>query len=293
MIDDVLDVMPGRFVRVSRLDDAVSAGVKIGSVLKVLANNEHSPDFQFDLKGVECLYVRANPAEFDLMEVNYDGWVVVDSGGFRLPKNFTCLGGRAPFTGKVNGDGVDLLWSQRDGHSDTNSTFHKMSAFIELLKDGALTDVTPLIIGKYKHEDHKVEADSQAKKELTSSLGVYRPELEDRKVGKVRVELVDFGFPNALWQVAQVMTWAQEAKGYKDHDWKNLPDAKNAFPAAASRHRMKHIMAVVGGQVLNEDGVTGEGYTDEESKYFHKAHEAFNILCELELMATGLITTKK
>lgn len=125
------------------------------------------------------------------------------------------------------------------------------------------------------------------------TLGVFRPVLEDRKIGKVRIELVDFGFPNALWEVAKVMTWAGVTKGYKDHDWQNLPGAKDAFPAAASRHRMKHIMASAAGLPLNEDGLTDEGYTDEESKFFHKAHEAFNILCELEMMMTGKITTKK
>lgn len=110
--------------------------------------------------------------------------------------------------------------------------------------------------------------------ERSKELGVYRPALEDRKVGKVRVELVDKGFPNALWEIAKLMTWAQEAKGYKDHDWKNLPDAKNSLPAAASRHRQQHNK--------------GELY-DEESKLHHKVSEAFGVLAELELMLTGVI----
>jgi hypothetical protein len=105
-------------------------------------------------------------------------------------------------------------------------------------------------------------------------LGVYRPNLEDRKVGKVRVELVDKGFPNALWELAKLMTWAQEAKGYKDHDWKNLPDARNSLPAAASRHRQQHNK--------------GEFY-DDESKLYHKVSEAFGVLAELELILTGKI----
>jgi hypothetical protein len=119
-------------------------------------------------------------------------------------------------------------------------------------------------------------AQSKADSELStrfgnSSLGVYRPNLEDRKVGKVRVELVDHGFPNALWELAKLMTWAQEAKGYKDHDWKNLPNAKASLRAAASRHRQKDIL----GELM-----------DDESGLYHKVSEAFGVLAELELMLT-------
>lgn len=109
-------------------------------------------------------------------------------------------------------------------------------------------------------------------------LGTFRPVLETRKVGKVRVELVDDGFPLALREVAKVMTWAQTAKGYKDHDWQNLPDAQVQLAAAASRHRTDQIMMhVVQGKPLLE-------CTDPESKLVHKAHEAFGVLAQLELM---------
>ena len=107
---------------------------------------------------------------------------------------------------------------------------------------------------------------------------MYRPELDKRKVGKVRVELVDDGFPLALREVAKVMTWAQTAKGYKDHDWQNLPDAQVQLAAAASRHRTDQITQhVVYGVPLLE-------CTDPESKLVHKAHEAFGVLAQLELM---------
>ncbi|WYN05018.1 hypothetical protein ISREJYDI_CDS0052 [Pseudomonas phage UNO-G1W1] len=112
-------------------------------------------------------------------------------------------------------------------------------------------------------------------------LGVYRPELETRKVGKVRVELVDHGFPLALREVAKVMTWAQDAKGYKDHDWQNLPNAEVALEAAASRHRTDHInQRVVEGYLI-------ERCVDHESGLLHKAHEAFGVLAQLELMLRG------
>lgn len=116
---------------------------------------------------------------------------------------------------------------------------------------------------------------------VPEDLGVFRPELTDRKVGKVRVELVDDGFPLALREIAKVMTWAQTAKGYKDHDWQNLPNAEQALAAAASRHRTDHIkQRIVDGENITE-------CVDGESKLLHKAHEAFGVLAQLELMLRG------
>ncbi|QHZ60083.1 hypothetical protein PJKIFABJ_00147 [Pseudomonas phage PE09] len=114
-----------------------------------------------------------------------------------------------------------------------------------------------------------------------AKLGVFRPQLETRKIGKVRVELVDEGFPLALREVANVMTWAQTAKGYKDHDWQNLPNAEVALAAAASRHRTDHIkQRVVDRLDINQ-------CVDVESNLLHKAHEAFGVLAQLELMLRG------
>lgn len=114
-----------------------------------------------------------------------------------------------------------------------------------------------------------------------AGLGVYRPNLDDRKVGKVRVELVDDGFPLALREIAKVMTWAQAAKGYKDHDWQNLPNAEVALAAAASRHRTDHIKQRM------VDGLFIKQCVDGESELLHKAHEAFGVLAQLELMLRG------
>lgn len=114
-------------------------------------------------------------------------------------------------------------------------------------------------------------------------LGVYRPNLEDRKVGKVRVELVDDGFPLALREIAKVMTWAQTAKGYKDHDWLNLPNPEQALSAAASRHRTD---AIIQRQVGKSTAIE---CTDHESNILHKAHEAFGVLAQLELILRGVI----
>lgn len=114
-------------------------------------------------------------------------------------------------------------------------------------------------------------------------LGVYRPNLEDRKVGKVRVELVDDGFPLALREIAKVMTWAQTAKGYKDHDWMNLPNPEQALSGAASRHRTDAIIQ------RYVDKAEAMQCTDHESKLLHKAHEAFGVLAQLELILRGVI----
>lgn len=111
---------------------------------------------------------------------------------------------------------------------------------------------------------------------------IARPVLEERKVGKIAIELFDEGFPNAVMAVGEVMTWAAEHKGYKPHDWKNLPNPDTAFLAAGSRHRNKrHIQRAA--------GVGHIDCTDEESNLLHLAHEAFNVLAQLELVITNRI----
>lgn len=113
-------------------------------------------------------------------------------------------------------------------------------------------------------------------------LGVYRPNLQDRKVGKVGMHFVVDGFPNALREIAKVMDWAADVKGYKLHDWKNLPKADIALPSAAYRHSNDN-------SVQKAQGLSALDRTDHESKLLHKAHEAFNTLAELELIITGVI----
>lgn len=115
-----------------------------------------------------------------------------------------------------------------------------------------------------------------------SQSSIARPILEERKVGKVQMDLFDSGFPNAVMEVAKVMTWAAENKGYKPHDWKSLPNAETEFSAAASRHRVK-------GFIQKAEGIAAIDRTDEESDIVHLAHAAFNILAELELVLTGKI----
>ena len=123
---------------------------------------------------------------------------------------------------------------------------------------------------------------STTKSEEVTVETIARPVLEERKVGKVQMDLFDSGFPNAITEVAKVMTWAAENKGYKPHDWKGLPNAETEFSAAASRHRVK-------GFIQKAQGIAAIDRTDEESNIVHLAHTAFNILAELELVLTGKI----
>lgn len=113
-----------------------------------------------------------------------------------------------------------------------------------------------------------------------ATTSIARPVLEERKIGKIAIELFDHGFPNAIMAVGEVMTWAAEHKGYKPHDWKNLPNSEIAFDAAGSRHRIKRHIQRGGGVDLID-------CTDEESDLLHLAHEAFNVLAQLELVITN------
>jgi len=128
--------------------------------------------------------------------------------------------------------------------------------------------------------ENELELLNSCKGELQDSI--ERPILEERKVGKVQMQLFDEGFPNAVLEVAKVMTWAAENKGYKPNDWKNLPNADTEFSAAASRHKLKALI-----QKVND--VSPLERTDEESNIVHLAHVAFNVLAELELVLTGKI----
>lgn len=118
--------------------------------------------------------------------------------------------------------------------------------------------------------------------EPRETQGIARPVLEERKVGKIQIELFDHGFPNAIMAVGEVMTWAAENKGYKPHDWKNLPNAETAFDAAGSRHRIKR-------HIQSGAGFSAATCVDDESYLLHLAHEAFNVLAQLELVITGKI----
>lgn len=100
----------------------------------------------------------------------------------------------------------------------------------------------------------------------------FNPSLETRKNDKNQMELVDTGFPNALLMLGEVMTWAAKNKGYQPNDWKDIPNPQMSLLGAASRHRNKRLK--------------GEE-SDDESGLPHLAHEAFNVMAQLELLIMG------
>jgi len=108
-------------------------------------------------------------------------------------------------------------------------------------------------------------------KEEVTKGGFHSP-LESRKNDKNQMELVDTGFPNALMVLGEVMTWAAKNKGYLPNDWKDIPNPSMNLLGAASRHRNKRLK--------------GEEF-DDESGLPHLAHEAFNVLAQLELLMMG------
>lgn len=115
---------------------------------------------------------------------------------------------------------------------------------------------------------------------ITDSIA--RPVLAERKVGKVPMHMVVDGFPSALREVAKVMDWAAKVKGYKLHDWRNLPDADVEFPSAGYRHMFDN-------SEMKAQGLPALERVDHESHLVHLAHECFNKLAELELVLAGKI----
>lgn len=109
---------------------------------------------------------------------------------------------------------------------------------------------------------------------------IARPILEERKIGKVQMNMVEDGFPNALKELAKLMTWAADKKQYALHDWKKLPNASLEFPNAAGRHRNE-------GNIQKAAGLSAIERVDPESGLIHKVHEVFNGLAEIELILTG------
>ena len=169
-----------------------------------------------------------------------------------------------------SGDKVILAYPECEAH-------RAIEDFIGFVEDAYETECTI-----YKDDPNEGFWVKNSEIELIAKASIARPILEERKVGKVRMELFDGGFPNAILEIAKVMTWANQNKGYKDHDWKSLPDAENAFKGAAARHRVKlDAQRSFGEDLLN--------CVDEESNIIHLAHECFNNLALLEMVLVGRI----
>ena len=83
---------------------------------------------------------------------------------------------------------------------------------------------------------------------------------------KARMDLMLDGMPNALEQVAQILTFG--AKKYADHSWQTVPSGKARYKAALLRHLTAHAKGEI---------------NDPESGMPHLAHAACNALFILEL----------
>lgn len=84
--------------------------------------------------------------------------------------------------------------------------------------------------------------------------------------GKIRADLVLGGFARALIEVAKVGT--KGAVKYTDNGWMEVPNGEARYADARQRHYLKRR--------------AGEK-VDSDSGLRHLAHEAWNVLAELEL----------
>lgn len=82
---------------------------------------------------------------------------------------------------------------------------------------------------------------------------------------KLRVDLVLDGFSLALTEVARVASYG--ARKYSEGGWQHVEQGEQRYRAAAGRHRLKRV----------------RGTHDPDSGILHLAHEAWNVLAELEL----------
>lgn len=85
---------------------------------------------------------------------------------------------------------------------------------------------------------------------------------------KPRMDLLLSGCPNALEQVAQILTFG--AKKYAAHSWQTVPQGDERYLAALLRHLTAHSKGEM---------------NDPESGMSHLAHAACNALFILELEA--------
>lgn len=92
---------------------------------------------------------------------------------------------------------------------------------------------------------------------------------EGRKNGKIRMELVFNGMPNALMALGKCMTWAIEVKGYEEDDFLTVPDGPKKYRGAMLRHDLREIL----GETV-----------DDESGLIHATHTAWNAMARLEIL---------
>ena len=83
---------------------------------------------------------------------------------------------------------------------------------------------------------------------------------------KLRVDLVLDSFSLALIEVAKVAGYG--ARKYSEGGWQHVEQGEQRYRVAAGRHRLKRVRET----------------HDPDSGILHLAHEAWNVLAELELV---------
>lgn len=189
------------------------------------------------------------------------------------PKLFYFTNGHKELTFKAELDITDesgeswiISWDKWD-HGNAGSSMYEKDMIAENIDSGIWKFEHPY---GWEYENENVE------------LGVYRPNLDDRKIGKVPMHMVFDGFPYALQHLGEIMGWAADVKGYALHDWKNLPNAHIELPAANYRHGAENSKQ-------KANGVDAIERVDHESTKLHIGHQIFNLLAELELVLTRKI----
>lgn len=116
--------------------------------------------------------------------------------------------------------------------------------------------------------EYKVTPEDYMKVAEADRYGVKQHEAGAKlDAGKPMCALVLGDFSRALMKVAEVGTFG--ATKYTPHGWLSVQDGISRYADAGMRHKLKYNM----GEII-----------DPDSKLEHKAHEAWNILAEYELM---------
>lgn len=151
--------------------------------------------------------------------------------------------------------GVPTKWADRDWAHDTDRVWFTSETWGRV-EDYHLVETAPAVV------DTPVVADTPVASTGTGAGGMKYDG------GKPRMDLLLSGCPQAITQVAEILTFG--AQKYAAHSWQTVPQGSERYLAALLRHLTAHA----GG----ED-------KDPESGMSHLAHAACNAMFILELEA--------
>lgn len=276
----------------------LDAGLPIDTILTVVEDDDDYDHYvNRHLNTIEIGAIKEWPNDFEKVQDKYFGGLMGDVVS-ELPNSITSIKNQSEGGWVLNKGGFTLTVPDQyvagfgvgiEQPVNNNTLVSDDKVGEEFAK--YISDQCGKILNKnVQNKDDMVDSFTQFRDQIKEAheskesgiLGVYRPNLEERKVGKVGMHMVIDGFPRALREVAKVMTWAADAKGYKLHDWRNLPEAETAFPAAEYRHQNDN-------SIMKAEGTPAIERTDHESDLLHAAHKIFNGLAELELILEGKI----